>query len=83
MKRADGATLANFIKENMLCKFGPPKVIISDHGTPFINRHVQRMLASYGIKHKKSTPYYPKENGQAKATNKTLIRILSIEQNDG
>ncbi|GFY80863.1 hypothetical protein Acr_01g0006720 [Actinidia rufa] len=59
---------------------GEYKVIISDNDTPFINRHVQRMLASYGIKHKKSTPYYPKENGQAKATNKTLIRILSIEQ---
>ncbi|XP_059639330.1 uncharacterized protein LOC132281669 [Cornus florida] len=27
--------------------------------------------------HRKSTPYYPKGNGQAEATNKTLIRILS------
>lgn len=77
MKRADGATVANFIRENSIFRFGIPKVILSDNGTPFINRHVRRTLAAYGIKHKKSTPYYPKGNGQAEATNKTLIRILS------
>lgn len=29
------------------------------------------------IDHVKSTPYYPQGNGQAQATNKTLMRILS------
>ena len=60
MKRADGATVANFIREHIICRFGIPKVILSDNGTLFINRHVRRTLAAYGIKHKKSTPYYPK-----------------------
>ena len=59
MKRADGATVANFIREHIICRFGIPKVILSDNGTLFINRHVRRILAAYGIKHKKSTPYYP------------------------
>ncbi|CAL2277969.1 unnamed protein product [Prunus armeniaca] len=31
----------------------------------------------YGVKHCRSTPYYPQGNGQAEATNKTLLRILS------
>ncbi|KAL6141512.1 hypothetical protein ACLB2K_059800 [Fragaria x ananassa] len=35
------------------------------------------MLKGYGVKHRKSTPYYPQGNGQAEATNKTLLRILS------
>ncbi|KAL6145226.1 hypothetical protein ACLB2K_055914 [Fragaria x ananassa] len=35
------------------------------------------MLKGYGIKLRKSTPYYPQGNGQAKATNITLLRILS------
>ena len=34
------------------------------------------MCDRYGIQLHHSSPYYPQENGQAKATNKTLIKIL-------
>ncbi|XP_028115035.1 uncharacterized protein K02A2.6-like [Camellia sinensis] len=77
MRKADGAGVTNFIKENIICRFGIPKVMLSDNGTPFVNCHVGILLDTYQIKHHKSTPYYPQENGQAEATNKTLIRILS------
>ncbi|KAL6178881.1 hypothetical protein ACLB2K_050398 [Fragaria x ananassa] len=50
---------------------------LQDNGTPFVNREVSDMLKGYGVKHRKSTPYYPQGNGQAEATNKTLLRILS------
>ncbi|XP_028123473.1 uncharacterized protein LOC114320596 [Camellia sinensis] len=78
MRKADGAGVANFIKENIICRFGIPKVMLSDNGTPFVNRHVGRLLDAFQIKHHKSTPYYSQGNGQAEATNKILIRILSI-----
>ncbi|XP_028076848.1 uncharacterized protein LOC114278894 [Camellia sinensis] len=77
MRKADRGGVANFIKENMIYRFGVPKVVLSDNGTPFVNRHVGRLLDAYQIKHHKSSPYYPQGNGQAEATNKTLIRILS------
>ncbi|KAL6128117.1 hypothetical protein ACLB2K_071473 [Fragaria x ananassa] len=35
------------------------------------------MLKGYEVKHRKSTPYYPQGNGQAGATNKIILRILS------
>ena len=35
------------------------------------------MLEHYQVKHRRSTPYYPQENGQAEATNTMLLRILS------
>ncbi|XP_059664251.1 uncharacterized protein LOC132310027 [Cornus florida] len=38
---------------------------------------VWALLQRYRVAHRKSTPYYPKGNEQAEATNKTLIRILS------
>ncbi|KAF7152141.1 hypothetical protein RHSIM_Rhsim01G0166500 [Rhododendron simsii] len=75
--RATGAAVANFIKENIICRFGIPKVILSDNGTPFINRNVKKLLKSYLVSHLTSTPYYPQGNGQAKATNKSLIHIIS------
>ncbi|XP_028100285.1 protein NYNRIN-like [Camellia sinensis] len=73
IRKVDRAGVANFIKENIICRFGIPKVILPNNGTPFVNRHVGRFLDTYQIKHHKSTPYYPQGNGQVEATNKTLI----------
>ncbi|XP_028127093.1 protein NYNRIN-like [Camellia sinensis] len=77
MRKTDGARVANFIRENIICRFGIPKVMLSDNGTPFVNRHIGRLPDAYQIKHHKSSPYYLQGNRQAEATNKTLIRILS------
>jgi hypothetical protein len=51
--------------------------LISDNGTPFINKDVQEVLEHYQIKRRHSTPYYPQGNGQVEATNQMLLRILS------
>ena len=75
--KATGGAVANFIKENIIVRFRVPHKIISDNGTPFINSDVRKMLEFYQVKHHCSSPYYPQGNGQAKATNKTLIKIIS------
>ncbi|XP_059638838.1 uncharacterized protein LOC132281120 [Cornus florida] len=77
LSTATGQVVANFIKESIICRFGVPRVIISDNGTPFVNSRVRALLRRYQMAHHKSTPYYLKGNGQAEATNKTFIRILS------
>ncbi|CAL2247650.1 unnamed protein product [Prunus armeniaca] len=51
--------------------------MVTDNGTPFVNKQVSSTLSGYGIKHRRSTPYYPQGNGQAEATNKTILRIVS------
>uniref|UniRef100_A0A2N9H7S0 RNA-directed DNA polymerase n=1 Tax=Fagus sylvatica TaxID=28930 RepID=A0A2N9H7S0_FAGSY len=38
---------------------------------------VREVLEHYRVKHRRSTPYYPQGNGQAEATNRMLLRILS------
>ncbi|CAL2271165.1 unnamed protein product [Prunus armeniaca] len=77
LRKATGAVVANFIREYIVCRFGIPYKIVTDNGTPFVNKQVSSTLSGYGIKHRRSTPYYPQGNGQAEATNKTLLRILS------
>ena len=77
LHKATGGVVANFIKENIIVRFGVPHKIISDNGTPFVNNDVRKMLEFYQVKHHRSSPYYPQGNGQAKATNKTLIKIIS------
>ena len=76
-QKATGEAVANFIKENIIVRFGIPHRIISDNGTPFVNSDVRKMLEFYQVKHHRSLPYYPQGNGQAEATNKVLIKTIS------
>uniref|UniRef100_A0A2N9FKB3 RNA-directed DNA polymerase n=1 Tax=Fagus sylvatica TaxID=28930 RepID=A0A2N9FKB3_FAGSY len=64
LRKATGAAVANFIREHIITRFGIPHKIISDNGTPFVNKNVREVLEHYRIKHRRSTPYYPQGNGQ-------------------
>uniref|UniRef100_A0A2N9H7Y4 RNA-directed DNA polymerase n=1 Tax=Fagus sylvatica TaxID=28930 RepID=A0A2N9H7Y4_FAGSY len=77
LRKATGAAVANFIREHIITRFGIPYKLITDNGTPFINKDVREVLEHYRVKHRRSTPYYPQGNGQAEATNRMLLRILS------
>jgi ribonuclease HI len=77
LRKATGAAVANFIREHIITRFGIPYKLITDNGTPFINKDVREVLEHYRVKHRHSTPYYPQGNGQAEATNRMLLRILS------
>uniref|UniRef100_A0A2N9FW41 Integrase catalytic domain-containing protein n=1 Tax=Fagus sylvatica TaxID=28930 RepID=A0A2N9FW41_FAGSY len=77
LQKATNAAVANFIREHIITRFGIPYKLISDNGTPFINKDVREVLEHYQVKHRHSTPYYPQGNGQAEATNRMLLRILS------
>ena len=76
MKKATGSLVANFLRENIICRFGVPNKIIFDNGTPFLNKDVRRVTEWYSIYHTTSTSYYPRGNGQVEAFNKRLLKIL-------
>ena len=59
LKKATVATVANFIQEHIITRFGIPKRLIRDNGTPFM----KKLTEAYYIKHGRSTPYYPQGNG--------------------
>ena len=69
--------VANFIKENIIIRFGVPHRIISDNGMPFVNKEVRKIPEFYQVKHHQSSPFYPQGNGLVEATNKTLLKIIS------
>ncbi|CAL8993031.1 unnamed protein product [Prunus brigantina] len=62
LRKATGAAIANFIREYIVCRFGIVYKIVTDNGTPFVNKQVSSTLSGYGIKHRRSTPYYPQGN---------------------
>ena len=76
LKKVAGAAMTNFIWEHIITRFGIPKRLISDNGTLFINKDMQNLTEAYHIKYGGSTPNYPQGNGQAKATNMVILKIL-------
>ena len=75
-KKATGSSVANFLRENIICHFGVPNKIIFDNGTPLLNKDVRRLTKWYFISRTTSTRYYPKGKGQAEASNKRLLKIF-------
>ena len=43
MKKVIGSSVANFLRENIICRFKVPNKIISDNGTPFLNKDVRHL----------------------------------------
>ena len=72
----DGATVIQFLKRCIFVRFGTPRALISDQGTHFCNKPIEKLLQLYGVVHRMSTPYHPQCNGQAEVSNKEIKRIL-------
>ena len=76
-RMADALATAQFLYENIITRFGCPLEIVSDRGLHFLNETIEVLTAKFLISHRKSTPYYPRANGQAESTNKILVAILT------
>jgi transposase InsO family protein len=79
-------TTAHFIFDDIITRFGCPKILMSDQGTHFINKTVEALTKEFAVHHQKSTPYNPKANGTVEAFNKisetTLMKICSLNRDD-
>ncbi|KAL5545199.1 hypothetical protein UlMin_008983 [Ulmus minor] len=74
-----------FIWKNIVCRFGVPRELISDHGTQFENEKLQSICDRLGIIKVFSSPAHPKSNGQVEAVNKTIKQTLKkkLEKSKG
>ena len=59
MKDCSTATVAQFIFENILTRFGCPCILMCDQGKHFLNQTIQLLTEEFQIYHQKSTPYHP------------------------
>src|SRR6185437_14262337 len=69
---AGANTLAKFIFEEIVCRHGTPKVILSDQGRNFISETIRILCERFLIKHKFSSPYHLQTNGMVECLNRTL-----------
>ncbi|XP_010457030.1 PREDICTED: uncharacterized protein LOC104738571 [Camelina sativa] len=71
-----------FVWKNIICRHGLPYEIVTDNGTQFTSLQFEGFCAKWRIRLSKSTPRYPQGNGQAEATNKTIIDGLKKRLED-
>ncbi|XP_037494730.1 uncharacterized protein LOC119370528 [Jatropha curcas] len=67
--------VAQFVRTNILCRYGTPFEIITDNGSHFQSEFLE-LLKQRKIQHHKSSPYRPQMNGAVEAANKAIKVIL-------
>jgi transposase InsO family protein len=60
---ASEQSVVDFLFNDIFTRLGVPREILTDQGTQFTSHLVKDITEWYQIKHRKSTPYHPQENG--------------------
>jgi transposase InsO family protein len=72
----DAKTVALFIFNHIIARFGVPKSIVTDHGSHFCNSMMTKLSTLLHFDQEHSSPYYPQANGQVESINKVLKTML-------
>ncbi|XP_075081930.1 uncharacterized protein LOC142166454 [Nicotiana tabacum] len=72
----DARVVCEFLRKNIFTLFGTPRVIISDHGSHFVNKQFDALLSKYGVTQKVGTPYHAQTSGHVEVANRELKRIV-------
>lgn len=77
------STVASKFLQYWICRFGVPKVVITDQGTVFMSEVFSRMASSLGISLIRSTVYHPQGNAPVESFHRTLKKGLKQIQLEG
>ena len=72
----DAKVVAQFLRSHKFSRFGTPRALITDNGTHFCNKVIDKVLQKYGVRHHTSLAYHPQLNGQAEVSNREIKSIL-------
>ncbi|GKU96286.1 hypothetical protein SLEP1_g9534 [Rubroshorea leprosula] len=68
--------VADFIRVNIIYRYGVPRHIITDNGKPFSNSLMEKLCSKFRFAQHFSSMYNAAANGLAEAFNKTLCNLL-------
>ena len=68
--------IRNFVWRHIICRYGIPRVLISDNEKQFDNSAFKDFCSELGIKNHYSSSAHPQANGQVEVTNQSLLKII-------
>ncbi|XP_022866142.1 uncharacterized protein K02A2.6-like [Olea europaea var. sylvestris] len=74
--------LRSFIWKSIICRFGIPRVLITDNGRQFDNPQFKNFYASNGIDHHLTSISHPQSNGLAEVTIRIILQDLRTRIGD-
>jgi Integrase zinc binding domain/Integrase core domain len=77
VRNAKKEDIAQFLWEEIICRHGCPRELLSDRGAAFVSKIVERLLLIIGTTHRLSSAYHPQTNGLTERFNKTLCESLA------
>ena len=69
----------NFVWKSIVCRFGVPRVLVSDNGRQSNNTPFREFCEQLGINNHYSSPSHPQANGQAEVANRSLLKIIKTQ----
>ncbi|XP_011074079.1 uncharacterized protein LOC105158875 [Sesamum indicum] len=66
----------NFVWKNIICRFGLPRILISDNGTQFQGKKITGWCKELKIAQHFTAVVNPQANGQTEVTNRTILHHL-------
>jgi transposase InsO family protein len=86
VKDCSAATATWFIFDDIITRFGFPKILMSDQVTHFIKKTIESLTQEFEVHHQKRTPYHPQVNGTVEYFNNILdtmlTKICSVNRDD-
>ena len=68
--------IRSFVWRCIICRFGIPRVLVSDNGKQFNNDSFRDFCSQLGIRNHYSSPAHPQANGHVEVTNRSLLKII-------
>ena len=72
----DASVVVKFLRSHIFTRFDTPRALITDGGTHFCNKLVDKLLQKYSVRHRTSLAYHPQENSQTEVSNRDIKSIM-------
>ena len=79
MAKITQQNIKNFFWKSIVCRFGVPKVLVSNNGQQFDNTPFREFCEQFRINNHYSSPSHPQANGQAEVVNRSLLKIIKTQ----
>ena len=76
------ATIISRLRK-MFCRYGAPKVLVTDNGPQFTSAEFKVLMQEFDISHRRVTPYHPIANGEVERFNRSLKKCIQTAMSEG